>query len=58
MDQFENLQFKKYALKQRRAELIKQIADCADTIKEIDMQLAVVQGCELEQDLIQAEVRP
>ncbi len=55
MEQLENIQFKKFALKQRRAELIQQIADCADMIKEIDMQLAIVQSCELEEDL--AEVR-
>lgn len=51
MDQIENLKFKKFALKRRRAELIRQIADCADTIKEIDIQLAIVQSRELEEDL-------
>lgn len=54
MEQFENIKFKKSTLNRRRAELIKQIADCADTIKEIDVQLAIVQSCELEEDLNEA----
>lgn len=56
MDQLENLQFKKYALKRRRDELIKQIADCADAIKAIDMHLAVISSCELEIDLNEVRV--
>ncbi len=51
MDQFDNIKFKKSTLKRRRAELIKRIADCADSIKAIDRQLAVIESCELEEDL-------
>jgi hypothetical protein len=38
------LNFQKIALQKRRGELLQEIADCANSIKEIDQRLAVAQS--------------
>jgi hypothetical protein len=45
------------ALQERRLFLLDSIAIAADEIKEIDMQLAILESIELEADLIQSEAK-
>lgn len=47
----DSLEYKKSCLEKRRYQLLEDITRCANAIKKIDEEIAVLKSCQLEEDL-------